>query len=699
MAYTSGIFHIDLVSGSDAARTALTSCSVGNPSGSITRVTKAAHGLVTGAVVDLTLFTAWLNTAWKITVVDANNFDLDAATWQTTGDTSGTVTPRGGSSWSDAWLTITTGASAARIQPGDEIRVAKTEDPTSLGQNATWTDGSKDVVLTTAITKKIEDAVASANWTPSANITVGTNASRKIGATALTVTPAGAFTTGKVAYATIAGGGTQDFSGFTRISLWARPGSVTAITNIYRIYLCSDATGDTPVNILNVPSISNNTAWQALMIDYGAALGSNIQSVALYAVADPGTTVLSINNIFAHNSGFDLSTIIGPDAADCYYTIQSVDGTTISVDSNDTAAAGRGWSGTTGTTTLYYRNPFKVQVVSGSWQTMSEAGDTLTLPIHFSCGWDTGSNTRDGETCVSNIVAGVITSITCTSYSKLSYFVFARFATIVLNNPCTLDNVAGIGCQTVFNTSTLANIKLVDCKIYNASSNTVLGAAIECIRLKFFNNVSSLAVQNSQSFFNCEFRNNGGTSMTVTNILLNGTGALLLRKCILLDATEFSIAASWYNNFVWSYDHDDTPGNHWGFTYGGTINWQTSVVHGSEPGAWRLTTNQTTKRYLYPLRLKIAEVACAAGSLVTVEVWIKKDHATNIGASIYVEDEIYNIDGVVAAETIKADDTSWEELTLTFTPTEAGVVQVYAKTWYAAGHSSAYVGSVTITQA
>ncbi len=210
MAYQNGIFYINFASGSDAARTALTSCTASNPSGSITRINKTAHGLVTGAIVDLTLFTAWLNSGWKITVVDADNFDLDAATWQATADASGTVTPRGGSSWTDAWLTTTSGATAARIQPGDSIRCAKTADPVSLGQDATWTDNSQTVTLTTAVTKKVEDAIS--GWTAATNVTAGTNASRKLGATSLQLTPAAGFAGGKMAYKAIAGGGTQDFS-------------------------------------------------------------------------------------------------------------------------------------------------------------------------------------------------------------------------------------------------------------------------------------------------------------------------------------------------------------------------------------------------------------------------------------------------------------------------------------------------------
>jgi len=145
MSYSNAIFYVDDGSvsgnpGDDSARAALASCTASNPSGTITRINKTGHGLTTGAVVDLTDFDAWLNGAWKITVFNADNFDLDGATWQATVDASGTVTPRGGSSWADAWETISDGPLAARIQPGDTIRVAKSGDPVSVG-GATWTGG------------------------------------------------------------------------------------------------------------------------------------------------------------------------------------------------------------------------------------------------------------------------------------------------------------------------------------------------------------------------------------------------------------------------------------------------------------------------------------------------------------------------------------------------------------------------------
>jgi hypothetical protein len=126
---------------------------------------------------------------------------------------------------------------------------------------------------------------------------------------------------------------------------------------------------------------------------------------------------------------------------------------------------------------------------------------------------------------------------------------------------------------------------------------------------------------------------------------------------------------------------------------------QSSVVHSAEPVAWKFTLSSSASGQYRPATLRLGPFPVEASALVTVTAWIKKDHATNVGAKLYVQDELYNIDGVVADSATKADDTSWEELTITFTPTEAGVVPVFVDAWYADGASNVYVGSITLTQA
>jgi len=699
MPYSNGIFYINFASGSDAARTALTTCTASNPSGTITRINKTAHGLVTGAVVDSTLFTGWLNSAWKITVVDADNFDLDGAVWQTTADNNGTVTPRGGMNWTDAWLTTTSGATAVRIQPGDTLRIAKTADPVSLGQNATWTDNSQTVTLTTAVTKKIEDAIS--GWTAAANITAGTNVSRKLGATAVQLTPAGAFTTGKMAFKLIAGGGTQDFSAFTKINLWFRTtGASNYAAGSIQVCLCSDTNGDTPVNRLNFPAIIGTLNWNCIVLDNGGALGSNIQSVAIYVTVDPATTAMTFNNIFAANNDLSLKTLIGKDG-DVNYNIQSIDGTTIKIDSNNTAATGRGYSGATSTETLYYQVPFDVAVLT-NFATLQEAGNKETGLNTCTGGWNTSSNTRDGHTVLGSTIVGTGSPFSIPAAWRIENFKIARFANIGLTgtNISVFNNCVYCGGASFIAATTVRDYRFINCLFLNSTATPSIGLSdIYFESCSFLNNAAAaVSPAGAVYFLSCTFANNGNGSINPQSSGSFGSACILLRNCTLSDSTEVLTTTGLFP-VVYSFDHDNTSGNHWAFHHGGTVNWQTAVKQGADPGSWRTVTTSAIRSSFNPILIKIAEVACAASALVTVKAWVKKDHATNIGAAIYVEDALYNITGVVATETTKANDTNWEELTLTFTPTEAGIVPIFAKTWYIAGNSNSYIGSVTITQA
>jgi len=51
-----------------------------------------------------------------------------------------------GTSFATRWKTITNGATAARIAPGDTIRIMASPDPTSIG-NATWTGGGRPAAI------------------------------------------------------------------------------------------------------------------------------------------------------------------------------------------------------------------------------------------------------------------------------------------------------------------------------------------------------------------------------------------------------------------------------------------------------------------------------------------------------------------------------------------------------------------------
>ena len=69
-----------------------------------------------------------------------------------------------------------TGYSAKTVAPGDSVRVIASPAVTDTGQTATWTDGSKTVTLTSAVTADIAQATTA--WTAMTNVTTTTSTSR-----------------------------------------------------------------------------------------------------------------------------------------------------------------------------------------------------------------------------------------------------------------------------------------------------------------------------------------------------------------------------------------------------------------------------------------------------------------------------------------------------------------------------------------
>ncbi len=601
-----------------------------------------------------------------------------------------------GTSWGTAWSTITSGATAARTAPGDEIRIAETP-AVSAGVDATFTSGSRAVTLASALTKTINHAAGTTGWTAATNISVSATSIRKYGAQALQVSPASAFTTGKVCHAAVAGGGTQDFSGYTKISFWMRPNTSTIIAaNTYKLCLCSDANGNTIVNEINIPATINNTNWQIVVLDNVTALGSSIQSVAIYANSDPGTTSWHINNIVACNN-VTHETLIGWQD-DCFYNVQSFDGTTINIDSNSTNASGLGWFGTNGTAGLYYIKPFVITTTLTA-NTINEAGSTLGGRIKYIGGWNTGSNTRTGYTAFSsNLVgSGTCFSLISCDFIELSYFIMSRYSSAVSissSNSLVFDNCIVCGVNTTNYRDTVKNSRIL-----NVSSLTAISTGIyyNCV---FANNIpTGFTINASPKFIKCTFGNNGSSSLGGNSggTIYPGSNPSLY-KCLSEDLVLVPNGNVNLSGIIWSYDEDQTLGNHWGYTYGGTVNWQTATKQGSDPGAWRVVHSGVNRPQSFPIRFQFAQIAVSANAQVTVKAWVKKDHAAGVGCSIFVEDADYTLAGITAQSATAANNTNWQELTIQFTPTVDGIVPIWFDSWYISATSNTYIGSITVTQ-
>ena len=301
--------------------------------------------------------------------------------------------------------TLTSASTAAAN--GDTIRVMKSPDPTSLGINGTWTSGSGTVTLASALTANVE--MCESGWTPSANVTTTyTAAAAKEGTNGLVLTVAAGFTTGLAAYKTIS---STDFSGYQQLSFWFKQtaGTLNLATDI-TIKLCSDTAGVTAVNSFAVPAIKMLNVWGCFTVDNAAALGSAIQSIAIYLNADQGAVTFNFDNFIACKASsaadsLSLRSLISKNTGtEPWIPIRSINGTTVKLDAATRCVAADTsivYAGTTETVTTWKRET--VRPVLATSLTDGTFGGSLACSATktISGGWDT--------TAMSSQTAGDVT--------------------------------------------------------------------------------------------------------------------------------------------------------------------------------------------------------------------------------------------------------------------------------------------------
>lgn len=314
-----------------------------------------------------------------------------------------------GTTFANRWKTVINGATAARTAPGDTIRIIESPAKTDTGINATFTNKSDTVTLDSALNVLITDCET--NWTASANVTATTSTARKSGSNSVQLAIAAGFTTGKVAYFDL--GSNQNYSAYQGITFWMEA-NVAQVAGNLQIKLCSDTTGDVAVDTLSLPYVPLpiTAVWVPYYIDKGSALGSAIRSIAVYAVADPGTLTIKLDNIStvkakgsSQTDNLNLTSLIASTSTGVFFPIRSINGTTVKTDFDPLAllsgTAARGWGGTTGSYDLYKQEVTRVDVTVGFFAAMmlcQEAG-TAGNPITYSGGWNQSDmSAQTGET-------------------------------------------------------------------------------------------------------------------------------------------------------------------------------------------------------------------------------------------------------------------------------------------------------------
>jgi len=639
------------------------------------------------------------------------------------------------------WKTITLGATAARIAPGDIIKIAKSPAPTPLaGTTATWTNLSKTVTLNAAETLEISDC--DTDWSVTGHHGTSATASAndwKEGTKKVSVvidaSPAADeiqafFATGTIAAATI-----DDYQGIT---FWIK-NEVAILENQLEINLCSDVAGVTEVDTFPIPAIPSTGRWIPLTIfrNGGGNLGGggDIKSINVSlgsnATTYPASKYIYIDNINAcKTGGLNLQSLISKNSleqggTEGWYGIQSIVGTTVLLD-NDTntlANAGRGYYGTTGSANTYKRETIKTALSASATTAVQEVMDSGSFGnnIEFQAGYDTGTGKQTGETFFDGLNGnGYGIYLDYKSFITLNYFNFYRYNFGIQNNSnnITIDTISNLNNNiTGLNSTSMANciinkisninnntnglifIKNIKVGSINASNNISYGFQFyynECSAETLYSNNNGTAgvrfLSNSGAAFNNYIKNiftdSNGSS------ILNSEGKNYIYNATIAETTKVSGMNSFTNSnlYITKLNGDYSAI----YTDGGNIISQASTLTAGSGTEWKFTTETNTNRRLnYPLKLTIAKIAVVANKEVTVTCYFKKGHATNIGARLVFPAQLGEVEHYATCP----DDTNENNLSIAFTPTETGVIEIEAWAYYITGHSTVIVDAMTINQA
>ena len=715
------IFYLDYENGNDAARSSVNIISSDNNGSGLVRILTAAnHGLVTGAKVTIAGHSvSEYNGDWVITNIDATHFDLQNSTYSSSG-TGGTETPFGGMNWADAWKTITNGATAARIAPGDIIRIAKSPAPVSIGR-ASWTNLSKTVVLENAQTLNVdmcENVWTGVNDTTVTRISVSTDA--KEGSYCMKLALDSSPQTNKLqAYYKISDDGIN-FSAYQKLSFWIK-NSAAIVANNWYVALCSDTAGATVIDTFKIPAIPSTGRWIPVTLarEGSGNLGNAIKSIAVYtgSTAPTASSYILIDDFIAcTTNGLNLQSLISKNSneqggTEGWYCIKNINGTTILLDNdtNSKANEGRGYYGTTETVTTYKRETIKTAMAGSSSTAIQEVQDSGTSgsKIEFQGGFNTSNNNQDGETFFDGLNGwGYGIYLNGKSYTILNYLNVCRYHNGIYyygssnnNTITTLSNANNnSSCGVYYNSSnnntitTLGNVNnnSVYGVYYNSSNNNTITT------LSNANNNSGYGVDYSYSSNNNTIKSLS-TSGNSTGGVYNNTGVNYLFNAKIQEATEVAGFTNFANSRIFSQNHDQIADNHWIFTDGGTIHSQTAVRHTASGIAWQLSPTSTNRSSNYPLDLSVAKVAVEANKAVSIKAWMRRSNTELTMRLIVKGKQIAGVDNDIYAD-LTADANIWQEVSLSsFTPTEKGVIEVMVYAWGGTNYNG-FIDDLTISQ-
>lgn len=170
-----------------------------------------------------------------------------------------------------------------------------------------------------------------------------------------------------------------------------------------------------------------------------------------------------------------------------------------------------------------------------------------------------------------------------------------------------------------------------------------------------------------------------------------------LYDCLLNEEHDFGGYLDHHDTRIASHHHNRVKGSHQIVTDGGRITNETGSDRRTASGyAWKMMASLPRSED-YPLDLKLASIACVANRPVTISGWFKRQSDDVVAQLVIPGGQIDGVNTDLVATAV-ASSGSYEQLSLTFTPVEQGVIDIYGRT-YGGNGDAIWIDDMSAVQA
>jgi parallel beta-helix repeat protein len=363
-------------------------------------------------------------------------------------------------------------------------------------------------------------------------------------------------------------------------------------------------------------------------------------------------------------------------------------------------------------------------------QAVSSSGNSSAF-LYISGGWDLSTETQTGQTWFRQMHGtfanryGYGLYMTGKSYTNLDKLNFLRYSygiystnsnnNTIASATCNSNN-SGIYYSTNSNNNTIAS---ATCNSngssgiynYNSNNNTITSATCNSNGSSGIynynssnNNTIASATCNSNSQYGIYYSNSSNNTIYALSTTGNTTAGIysdnannICHSATIAESKKVATGTAYYAN---TRQYINNLG---GFSYVysnyATANSQNATAGGTGK-EWKFNITHANRNSNYPFYIPIARVAVASSGKVTVKVYFKKSGTGIAGALRCRYGQIAWSDGTSDITVTCPNDTSRNQVTLEFTPTEAGVVEIEAGAWHVSSTSqTVIIDDIEISQA